>query len=203
MNIEPINPRIISNKETEMSKSNDIPAKDKENPATLKPGKEITVTLQKDEDHTLEFINPNGAQVLCTIEAGEGEISLYKNGVRITELSRTYSMSTKPGYPLIVSLNTNLTSPQDDVERANTVIALDRDKLSVQYGVSKKKITEKYLRRKLGRGYGVPEASIEIRTLPKSNKKKLLIPDSIWEVYIVAVGAEENRFKVELIPKEK
>ena len=186
-----------------MSKINNITATRNENPVKLKLGKEVTITLQKNEDHTLEIINPNGAQVLCTIEAGEGEISLYKNGVRTTELSKTYLMSTQPGYPLIVSLNTNLTSPEEDVERVNTTIVFDKDKLSAQYGISKKKITEKYLRRRLGRAYGVPEASIEIQTSPKSNKKKLLIPDSIWEVYFWAYGSEENRFKVELVPKEK
>lgn len=194
---------IIADKETEMSKINNITATRNENPVKLKLGKEVTITLQKNEDHTLEVINPNGAQVLCTIEAGEGEISLYKNGVRTTELSKTYLMSTQPGYPLIVSLNTNLTSPEEDVERVNTTIVFDKDKLSAQYGISKKKITEKYLRRRLGRAYGVPEASIEIQTSPKSNKKKLLIPDSIWEVYFWAYGSEENRFKVELVSKEK
>ena len=194
---------IVTNKETEMSKINNITAIRNENPVNLKPGKDITITLQKDEEHTLEIINPNGAQVLCAIEAGEGEIALFKNGVRTTELSETYFMSTKPGYPIIVSLNTNLTSPEEDTKRVNTIIALDKDKLSKQYGVNKKKITEKYLRRKLGRAYGVPEASIEIQTSPKSNKKKLLIPDSIWEVYFWAYGSMENRFKLELVPKEK
>lgn len=186
-----------------MSTLNYITSTRNENPVKLTLDEEITITLPKNEDHTLEIINPNGAQVLCTIEAGKGEISLYKNGVLTTERRKTYIMSTEPGYPLSVSLNTNLTSPEEDVERVNTIIALDKDKLSAQYRVNKKKITEKYLRRKLGRAYGVSEASIEIQTSPKSNKKKLLIPDSVWEVYFYTYESEENRFKVKLVPKEK
>ena len=181
-----------------MSKITKISAPlEEDTPFFLQMGEIYSTTLKYDERLTLTILNPNEAKVRCTVESGAGEVSLYKNGTRLLRREETYSLSTEPGFLTTVRLNTNVTSPGD----SERVIEYDRKKLAKQFDVPQKAITKKFLTRNLARQYGVREGSIEEYST-KGGTKKLRIPDSIWELYIVALGSGENKFKVQLLPKK-
>ena len=144
----------------------------------LQLGEIYSTTLKNDERLTLKILNPNLAKVICEVEAGAGEVSLYKNGRRVLALDETYSLSTEPGYLTTVSLNTH-TTPDEDTERVIKVDKSDFDEAS--------------LKRSLAIKYSVREKDIEIKELQKAIKAT--IPDSIWELYI-ASGADKSTFRV-------
>lgn len=89
-----------------MSKTNNI----------LERGKEIIVALGNNEELTLEIKNPMGGQVSCTIIKGAGDVSLYKKGNRLVKLKDTYSLSSEPGLPTTITLNTNIRSDDNGWE---------------------------------------------------------------------------------------
>ena len=163
-----------------MSKTIKIDTPLEENtPFILQIGNNYSTILNKDEDLTLTIVNPNNAKVSCTVESGAGEVSLYKNGERLLSLKETYTLSTEPGLPTSVRLNTNITSPDDDTSRVIKVKKKELDK------------------RKVARQYGVHENDIKVKSL--KHEHKLIIPDSVWELYLVALGPGENQFKIQLV----
>ena len=153
----------------------------------LKKDKEYSVTLKNNEDITLQIINPNGAKVSCTVKEGTGEFSLYKNGVLLVSREETYVLSKEPGLPTTIRLNTN--SSLDD--KTDRYIKLDKDEY----------YDEDSLKRSFARQYGVRGSDIEIKEL--KSEYKITIPDSVWELYIVATGSGKNTFKIKLLPAEK
>ena len=148
-------------------------------PFILQMGEQYSVLLDQDEALTLTILNPNQAKVSCTIESGAGEVSLFKNGERILSLKETYTLSTEPGLPTSVRLNTSTTSPDNDASRVIKVKKKEFDK------------------RKIARQYGVREKDIKVKSLKYEHK--LMIPDSVWELYLVALSPGENKFKIQLV----
>jgi hypothetical protein len=148
-------------------------------PFILQIGEIYSTILDQDQDLTLTIVNPNKAKVSCTVETGAGEVSLYKNGERLLSLRETYTLSTEPGLPATVRLNTNITSPDNDTSR---VIKVKKEELD---------------KRKIARQYGVRENDIKVKSL--KDTQKVTIPDSIWELYLVALGPGENKFKIQLV----
>ena len=82
----------------------------------LERGEERTVTLGNGEEYTLKIRKPQGGQVSCTIVSGAGDVSLYKKGKRLVKLKHTYSLSSEPGLPTTITLNTNAISDDKDWE---------------------------------------------------------------------------------------
>lgn len=59
---------------------------------------------QKDsKEFAYEFDNPHGALIKCTVTAGKGMITLYKDNKKVGR----YKLSTEPGVSSFVQLNTD------------------------------------------------------------------------------------------------
>lgn len=156
-------------------------------PFILEMGTPYSMTLTNDERLTLTIKNPNEAKISCTVTEGAGEFWLYKNG---KSLKNTYYLSSKPGFPTTVHLNTNTTLDED----SNGYIKVDKEEFD-----------EESTKRSLALQYGVRRDDIEVKEL--KNEFKIAIPDSIWELYIAAGSYEdpnlnEHTFLVELLPPE-
>jgi len=176
---------IHYHKEVKMSKTIKIETPLDENSRYyLEIGEKYSTTIRYDERLTLTILNPNQAKVSCTVKAGAGQVALYKNGTRLLSLADTYTLSTEPGFPTSIRLNTNTTLDEDT----------DREIV-----VPDEEFDEEGSRRSLSRQYGIPEGKIKVKSL--KDKYKLIIPDdveSVWEVYLVGSGSEANTFLVEV-----
>jgi hypothetical protein len=129
--------------------------------------------------HYWKFKNPRGAQVRCRAVAGTGEISLYKNNVKI---GPPYQISAEPGQPTTVHLNTgNWTAGPMSVTLTTGETPL---KIARRWGVS-------------------IESLLALNGLKESDPlypgMVLRIPASEWEVWIKELAAGKNKFKVELL----
>ncbi len=173
-------------------------------PFILEMGTEYSISLKNDERLTLQIINPNEAQVRCAVIEGAGEFSLYKNG-RI--LKNTYYLSSEPGYPTTICLNTSVTL---DNSEAGTIY-------SISSTVKKEEYNQENIKRNIAIQYSVPQNKITIENAknpdenpdnPDEYKLTVIIPNSIWELYIAAGSYEdpdlnEHTFLVELLPPQK
>jgi hypothetical protein len=128
--------------------------------------------------HCWKFKNPRGAKVRCKAVSGAGEISLYKNNIKI---GPDYHISTEPGPPTAVHLNTgNWNSPKTrTLAGGETLLQIAR-----QHGVTINNLLAANYLKKSG---------------PLYPGMVLVIPDSEWEVWIKELAPGKNKFKVELL----